>query len=168
MRDLTNVCSLIESLHQAKAVSQVSALLAHDSVANADTNDYGIISLLPALHEVSATEQLRRLAERAVASDDVTGPCWTAELLMALHGIGADEQIAALLARDPAAHAKMTELEPFHAIEDLIMALQRVGADAQATAFAERMIADTDPDDLLSISSLLVTLHERGKGTAGA
>lgn len=163
MRDLANVCSLIEALHQAKAASQVSALLAHDSVANAAGDDYGIMSLLPVLHKVGAIEQLADLAERAVASDDVTGPCWTAELLMALHDIGANEQIAALLARDPAARAKMTELEPFHAIDDLIMALQRVGADAQATAFAERMIADTDPDDLLSISSLLVTLHDTGK-----
>ena len=119
MRDLANVCSLIEALHRAKAASQVSALLAHDSVANAAGDDYRIMSLLPVLHKVGAIEQLADLTERAVASDDVTGPCWTAELLMTLHAIGADEQIAALLARDPAAHAKMTELEPFHAIDDL-------------------------------------------------
>jgi len=108
-------------------------------------------------------EQLSGLAERAAASDDVTGPCWTAELLMALHDIGADKQIAALLARDPAAHAELTEQEPFHAIPDLIAALHQVGADAQVTAFAERVIADTDPDDLLSISTLLTATHEAGR-----
>ena len=129
---------------------------------NVAGDDYGIMSLLRTLHKVGAMEQLPGLAERAVASDDVTGPCWTAELLMALHDIGADEQIAALLARDPGAHAKMTELEPSHAIDDLIMMLHRVGADAQATAFAERIIADTDPDDVLAISTLLMTMHEAG------
>jgi len=163
MRDLTGVSSLIEALHQAGAASQVSAILAHDSVANADTTDYRIFFLLPALHKVGAIEQLPGLAERAVASDDATSPSWTAELLTALHDIGADEQIAALLARDPAAHAELTELEPFHAIPDLIMVLHRVGADTQVTAFAERVIADTDPDDLLSISTLLTAMHEAGR-----
>ena len=162
MRDLYGVCSLIEALHQVGAASQVSALLAHDSVANVAGDDYGIMFLLRTLHKVGAMEQLPGLAERAVASDDVTGPCWTAELLMALHDIGADKQIAALLARDPGAHARMTELEPSHAIDDLIMMLHRVGADAQATAFAERIIADTDPDDVLAISTLLMTMHEAG------
>jgi hypothetical protein len=162
MRDLTGVSSLIEALHQAGAASQVSAILAHGSVANADTTDYRIFFLLPALHKVGAIEQLPGLAERAVASDDATSPSWTAELLTALHEIGADEQVAALLARDPAAHAELTELEPFHAIPDLIAALHRVGADAQVTAFAERVIADTDPDDLLSISTLLTAMHEAG------
>jgi hypothetical protein len=162
-RDLYGVCSLIEALHQVGAASQVSALLADNSVANAAGDDYGIMFLLPILHKVGAIELLRGLAERAVASDDVTGPCWTAELLMALHQIGADEQIAALLARDPGAHAKVTELEPFHAIEDLIMMLQRAGADAQATAFAERVVADADPDDLISMSTLLITMHQAGK-----
>ena len=162
MRDLHGVCSLIEALHQEGAASQVAALLAHDSVANVAGDNYDIMFLLPVLHKVGAMEQLSGLAERAVASDDVTGPCWTAELLMALHDIGADKQITALLARDPGAHARMTELEPFHAVDDLIMILQRVGADAQATAFAERMVADTDPDDVDSISSLLITMHEAG------
>ena len=56
----------------------------------------------------------------------------------------------------------MTEPEPSHAIEDLITILQPVGADEQATAFAERVVADTDPDDVLSVSELLVTMHEAG------
>ena len=162
MRNLYGVCSLIEALHQVGAASQVAALLAHDSVANAARDDYKIMFLLPVLHKVGAMEQLSGLAERAVASDDVTSPGWTAELLMALHDIGADNQIAALLARDPGAHAGMTELEPFHAVDDLIMILQRVGADAQARAFVERVVADADPDDVDSTSSLLVTVHEAG------
>ena len=113
-------------------------------------------------------EQLTGLAERAVANDDATSPSWTADLLTALHDIGADGQIAALLARNPAAHADLTDQEPPDAILDLITALYQVGADAQVTALAERAVASADPDDLLSTSELLIAMHADGKRTAGA
>jgi hypothetical protein len=163
MSDLGGVSFLIEALHQAGAVAQVSAILARNPAANADTTNGEIFFLLDALHEVGATEQAATLAERAVASDDATSPSWTAGLLTTLHDIGADKQIAALLALNPAAHADLTEPEPLDAIHELITALHQVGADAQVTTLAERAVANADPDDLDSTSSLLFTMHAVGR-----
>jgi hypothetical protein len=155
--DLASVSRLINSLHQAAADEQVAALLARDLVSRADTADSGIFFLFTALRDIGATEQLAPLAERAVADEDMLYPAYTAALLDALHGVEAEEQIKALVARGPAAHVDMSE--PLYDVLELITVLHKVGADEQASALAKRAAAAVDPDDLVSVSELLIGLH---------
>ena len=160
VRDLASLSFLIDSLHEAGTDDQVAALLASGPVLFADTADPGIFFLLTKLREIGATEQMGLLAERAVASDEMDYPAYAAALLDVLRDIGAEEQIKVLVARCPAVHVDMED--PLYEILDLITALDKVGADEQVAVLANRAAAAADPDDLVSTSELLTTLHDVG------
>ncbi len=159
--DLAGVSYLLEALYEAEAGTQIAAILASNLTANADAIDVDTIGLLHALHKVGAKAQLIDLAERAAASADPTDPDWMASLLSTFHEIGATDQINGLLARDPAAHIDVADSLEF--ISYLIDALNQVGADTQLTPLAERAVASADPDDIFTVSELLISLHAAGK-----
>jgi hypothetical protein len=85
-------------------------------------------------------------------------PAHTAALLDTLCYVGAEGQIETLIARDPAAHVDMSE--PLYDVLDLITALHKVGANEQTAVLVKRAAAVADPDDLVSTSALLTTLHD--------
>jgi len=100
LSDPTAVATLLDSLREAGAHEQATALLARDPAAHANLSDpTRVATLLVSLREAGAHEQVAALAARAAAEADLSNPSTVAELLDSLREAGAHEQAAALLAR---------------------------------------------------------------------
>ena len=101
------MAELLDSLREAGAQEQATALLGRDPAAHVALDDPGAVAiLLDRLREAGAQEQAAALAERAaahVALDDPDNPEAVAWRLGKLREAGAHEQAAALAERLPAA-----------------------------------------------------------------
>jgi hypothetical protein len=154
------VASLLESLQYADAREQVAALLARDPAGHvALDNPAAVASLLDRLRKPGADRQFAALADRAVADAPLDNPEYVLRLLNGLRQAGAREQAAALLARDPALHVALDNLD---AIVSLLYSLLKVDADGQAAALAERVVATAPLDNPDYLARLVSILYEAG------
>jgi hypothetical protein len=130
------VASLLFELQRMGADTQVAALLARDPAAKTSLKDpLAVRSLLSAVRQAGADEQLTALADRAVAQVPLDDPFAVATVLDGLQHAGADAQVAALLARDPAAHARLGDAR---SVMLLLWRLRELGAREQVAALLAR------------------------------
>ncbi|QFU92083.1 hypothetical protein [Amycolatopsis sp. YIM 10] len=121
------------------------------------TDSYSAKRALRALHKAGATEQAAVLARRITEQVSLAGPGVLAGLLERLAQAGLSGEAATLLARDPAAHVALDDLER---VGRLLVALRGSGADDQVAVLAQRIAAGTSLDDPKVLLRVLELLHE--------
>jgi uncharacterized protein YidB (DUF937 family) len=165
--DPYGVAMLLDSLREAGAAEQVTALLARDPAGHADLGDPGgVAALLGRLREAGATEQVTALLARSPAGHaDLGDPRGVAALLDRLREAGAAEQAAVLLARDPAGRA---DLRVPRGVAVLLGRLREAGAGEQAAVLASRAAAHADLGDPYGVAMLLDMLREAGAAEQAA
>ena len=169
--DPSSVALVLDSLRQAGAREQVTALLHRDPAAHVSLdNPVRVARLLESLRQAGAREQVTALAERAAAHVPLSHPDAVATLLGSLRQAGAREQVTALLHRDPAAHVSLDNpvrvARLLESLRDLVER-ERVGALAecaqqQVAVLAERAAAHAPLDDPDGVADLLGSLRDAG------
>ena len=157
--DPLGVISLLDSLRQAGAAGQVTAL-AKRAAAHVHLDDPSVASLLHALRWAGAPDQATALAERAAAHVTVNDPGAVASLLGQLRLADAPDQATTLLAERAAAHAALDDPD---AMASLLHTLQDVGAQDQvATLLARDPAAHAAFDNPYAVGPLVYALREAG------
>ena len=153
------VAALLDSLRNADAKGQVTALLHRDPAAHVSLdNPYAVAALLYSLRNADAKGQAAALLHRDPAAhvslDDPAAVAW---LLYRLREAGAQEQAAALAER-AAAHVS---LDDPRAVAELLGRRRETGAAGQAAALLHRdPAAHVSLDDPAAVAFLLERLRE--------
>ena len=161
--DLTRpgIAALLLSLYAAGANGALASLAARVSSAADVSNPATVSGLTNALREAGAVDAAATLANRAVAQ---VAPDATRHLLDAVHGMGTKEAAEALLARDPVAHADLSDPG---ATARLLSLLHGAGVeDAVAALLARDPVTHADLTHPYSIVMLLDALRSMGAADA--
>jgi hypothetical protein len=158
--DLHNAAAFADWLsvaHLNEGGDAVPALLARDPAAHVSLNDLrGVASLLNALRDAGAREAVTILTDRVVASASIADVAAFAILLDALNDAGASDAVAVLLARDPATHASLDEID---GVARLLYALHDAGASGAITTLAARAAGHASVQYPADVARLLDALH---------
>ncbi|MEV4400124.1 hypothetical protein [Nonomuraea sp. NPDC049607] len=153
--DTFAVATLLRALRKLSAIDQALTLAKRAATPIVLDHQYGVPVLLETMREAGATDQVIALATDA----HLDSPNGVAALLEALQKAEAIDHVTALIARNPAAHARLGDV---WGITALLRALREVGATHQVTALAQRAATRASLDHLHSVASLLKELRKLG------
>jgi hypothetical protein len=143
---------------QDRGLLRNAARLHKQAAAHGD--DAEAARLLEMWHSIQPDSADRRPAQWAAAHAALEDPVAASQLLFALRAVGGLEQVAGLAARDPAAHAVLSD--PKGDSEDMWNVAWRLVA-LQDAARLQEAVAPVALDDLPAVARLLVGLHKTGQ-----
>ena len=163
--DPAAMADLLDTLREAGAAGQVTALLRRDPAAHVSLDaPRAVADLLRRLRWVDAAGQVTTLADRAAADAPLDDPAAVADLLLSLRWVGAAGQVTTLADR-AAAHAS---LDNPAAVAALLHSLRAADAAGQVTTLADCAAAHAPLDNPAAVAALLDRLRADMRWAAGA
>jgi TIR domain len=163
--DPAAVADLLDTLREAGAAGQVTALLRRDPAASVSLDaPVAVAALLRSLWEAGAAGQITTLADRAAVHVSLDNPAAVADLLHGLRWAGAKGQITTLANRAAAS----VSLDDPRAVAALLHSLRAAGAAGQVTTLADRAAAHASLDNPAAVAALLDRLRADRRWAADA